>query len=77
MRDKLKQNLTTAHAALGYAITTGNGIHEASIAWDKAIDDYYALLDDEFIAKTIEICLTQWNAPFDDKNALNEFMVMS
>jgi len=75
MTDKLK-NLTTAHAALGYAITTGNGIHEASIAWDKASDDYYDSIDAETTAQTIEICLTQWNAPFDDKNVLNEIMVL-
>jgi len=53
MTNQLK-NLTTAHAALGYAISTGNGIHEASIAWDKATDDYYALLDADFITQVVE-----------------------
>lgn len=60
MTNQLK-NLTTTHAALGYAISTGNGIHEASIAWDKATDDYYALLDDEFIAKAVESHAKQWD----------------
>jgi len=67
MTNKLKQNLTTAHAALGYAVTTGNGIHEASIAWDKATDDYYALLDVEFITKAVESHVSQCNEANNNK----------
>jgi len=72
MRDKLKQKLTTAHAALGYAITTGNGIHEASIAWDKATDDYYALLDAECITQAVESYIAQCNEKDNKENTLLE-----
>lgn len=70
MRD-LKQKLTDAHAALGYAINRGVGIKEASTALDDAIDDYYGAIHAEMDAQAVESYLTQWNVLADDKSGLN------
>ena len=69
MTDKLK-NLTTAHAALGYAINKGAGISEASIALDDAICAYYGEIPNEFDAHSNERCRTQWNVSDIKENGL-------
>ena len=77
MTDKLK-NLTTAHAALDYAINRGTGITQASIALDDAICAYYGEIPTEFDAQSNERYRTQWNVSDIKENGLNsEFMVQS
>ena len=78
MSDDLKQKLTSAHAAMGYAINSGNGIREASIALDNAIDDYYGAIHAELGAQAVESYKTQWNIPTQEESVLNrELMALS
>jgi len=71
MCNELKEKLTAAHAAMGYAINRGVGIREASIALDDAIDSYYAQIHAEMDAQAIESYKTKWNVPVEKENALN------